>query len=61
MVQTVAGGIINTAAIADDQDAVQYSANAPISGYSVRYQQTPCTGPTQAWSWEVRSLNNIVY
>ena len=36
MVQTVAGGITLDTAIADDQDAVQYSENAPITGYSIR-------------------------
>lgn len=48
MIQTVAGGAINDVAIADDQDAVQFNANSPVSGYSIRYQQSPCTGPTQA-------------
>ena len=49
MFQTVAGGAINdVAANADDGDAVQYSANAPITGYSIRYQQSPCTGATQS-------------
>ena len=32
MVQTVAGGITLDSAIADDQDGVQYSENAPITG-----------------------------
>lgn len=48
MVQTVAGGITMDSATADDQDAVQYSENAPITGYSIRYQQSSCTGPTQS-------------
>ena len=37
MVQTIAGGITLDPSIADDQDAVQYSENAPITGYSIRY------------------------
>ena len=37
MVQTLAGGITMDPATADDQDAVQYSENAPITGYSIRY------------------------
>ena len=46
--QTVAGGAyIGDLAIADDQDAVQFSANAPVTGYSIRYQQSACNGPTQ--------------
>ena len=49
MLQTVAGGAINkVAANADDSDAVQYSANAAITGYSIRFQQSPCIGPTQS-------------
>jgi len=48
MLQTVAGGAVNDLATADDGDAVQFSANAPITGYSIRYQQSPCTGATQA-------------
>lgn len=47
MVQTLAGGITLDSAIADDQDGVQYSENAPITGYSIRYQQSGCQGPTQ--------------
>ena len=48
LVQTVAGGITLDPATADDQDAVQYSENAAVTGYSIRYQQSPCTGPTQS-------------
>jgi len=48
MIQTIAGGITMDPATADDQDAVQYSENAPITGYSIRYYQTPCSGPTQS-------------
>ena len=49
MIQTVAGGAINDVeAIDDDQDAVQFNPNSPVTGYSIRYQQSPCTGPTQA-------------
>ena len=38
MIQTLAGGITMDPATADDQDAVQYSENAPITGYSIRYK-----------------------
>ena len=48
MIQTLAGGNINKITVPDDQDAVQFSENAPITGYSIRYTQSPCTGPTQA-------------
>lgn len=48
MIQTVAGGAFNDITIADDDDAVQFSENAPITGYSIRYQQSSCTGPTQS-------------
>jgi len=48
LVQAIAGGITLDTAIADDDDAVQYSANAPITGFSIRYYQSPCTGPTQS-------------
>ena len=48
MIQTLAGGGVNKIAVADDQDAVQWNANSPVSGYSIRYQQSPCMGPTQA-------------
>ena len=37
LVQAIAGGITLDTAIADDDDAVQYSANAPITGFSIRY------------------------
>ena len=48
MIQTLAGGAINDIGTPDDQDAVQFNANSPVTGYSIRYQQTPCTGATQA-------------
>ena len=39
LVQAIAGGITKEPSkAADDQDAVQYSENAPISGFSIRYQ-----------------------
>ena len=37
MIQTIAGGITKDIGTADDQDAVQYSENAPITGFSIRY------------------------
>jgi len=48
LVQAIAGGITLDTAITDDDDAVQYSANAPITGFSIRYYQSPCSGPTQS-------------
>ena len=50
MVQTVAGGAFNDpGANDDDQDAVQFSnSGAPVSGYSIKYIQSPCTGPSQS-------------
>jgi len=49
LVQAIAGGITKEPSkAADDQDAVQYSENAPISGFSIRYFQSPCNGPTQS-------------
>jgi len=46
LIQTVAGGDIN--ALGNANDGVQFSENSPITGYSIRYVQSPCTGPTQA-------------
>ena len=53
MVQTLAGGNINEDATnmlnADMQDNVQFANSMiPITGYSLRYYQSPCTGPNQS-------------